>query len=116
MIQRGLSVEKLSEVCGVKKITLSNQIAKNFPSRRLRQVVETVLNLSIWSNQDEFVTRQQLTSRCGFNPFVLTAPKLRQRIAELKLRGRSKARRKDAMIELLQQRFAITKSHQPNHP
>ena len=110
MIQRSLTVEKLAADCGVKRITLLNQIAKSFPSLRLRLVVEKVLNEPIWSSPDEFENRKQLAARCGFNPFLLTAPTLRNHMARMKLRGRSKARRKDALIELLQQHFTTTKS------
>jgi len=105
MIERELTAQRLAIVCGVKKTTMSNQIAKNFPSLRLRLIVESVLNLPIWSSQAEFDKQRQLTSRCGFNPFVLTAPELRQRIRGLKLRGRSKAKRKDDLIGLMQQHF-----------
>jgi hypothetical protein len=47
MIERTLTVDSMAAACGVKAITLSNQIAKNFPSRRLRLVVEGVLNLPL---------------------------------------------------------------------
>jgi hypothetical protein len=110
MIQRGLTVESLALAGGVKQITISNQIAKSFPSRRLRLVMEGVLNLPIWSNMAAFESRQQLASRCGFDPFVLTAWELQQRSAALKIRGRSKSRCRAALIGLIEKHFI-----QPTH-
>jgi hypothetical protein len=114
MIQRSLTVEKLASDCGVKPITLSNQIAKNFPSRRLRLIVETVLNLPIWSSAAEFESRRLLISRCGFNPFTLTTTELQQRVAGFKIRWRSKNKTRSALIDLLAKHLStqpVTNSH-----
>jgi hypothetical protein len=113
MIQRGLTVEKLAAACGIKKITLANQIAKNFLSRRLRLIVEKFFNRPIWSGSAEFERRQHLASRCGFDVFVLTLPELRQQVSSLKIRGRSKARRKSDFIILIERHFEPKPSPQP---
>jgi hypothetical protein len=105
MIQRGLTVEQFAADCGVKRTSMSNQIAKNFPSTRLRLVVEGILNLAIWSSQAEFESRQRLAGCIGFDPFVLTMPELRQRSAVFYLQGRRKATRKADLIRLIQQHF-----------
>jgi hypothetical protein len=105
MIERALTVDSLAAALGVVSITLSNQIAKNFPSARLRLIVENVLGLPLWSSQAQFDSRQQLARQCGFDPFVIHETKLRRHVAALKLRGRSRARRKTALIALLQNHF-----------
>ncbi len=115
MIQRGLTVEKLAADCGVAPITLRNQIAKNFPSLRLRLVVEGVLNLAIWSGAAGLQVRQQLISNCGFDPFVLSASDLQRHVSGFKIRGRSKDRTKRALIALLQIHFQTTKTKPDPH-
>ena len=102
LLQRGLTVEGLAKDCGVKEITLRNQLAGNFQSRRMRLVIEGVLTTPIWSSVDSFESRQRLTSRCGFDPFMLTASQLQKRCAGMKLRGRSLDRRKSALISLVE--------------
>lgn len=117
MIQRGLTIEHLAAACGVKRVTMSDQIARNFPSRRLRLVAESLLNQPIWSNQADFEARQHLAQRCGLDPFAATVPKLRQLVTVLKLRGRSRHKRKAALIALLQAHFANAKTDtQQNAP
>jgi hypothetical protein len=108
MIRRALTVETLAENCGVKRITLSNQIAKNFPSRRLRLIVEGVLMLPLWSSEAAFKARQCLASRCYFDPFVFTTSQLQQRCSTLKIRGRSKDKRKASLIALIEGHFNNT--------
>jgi hypothetical protein len=105
LIRHGLSSEQLAVACGVQKITIFNEMAKNFPSLRLRLVVETVLEQAIWSSQAEFDARRHLAQRLGFDAFTIPDWQLRQRVSALKLRGRSKARRKGELIALLQSHF-----------
>jgi hypothetical protein len=58
-----------------------------------------------------------LTRVCGFDPFVLAETEVRKRIADLKLRGRSRARRKADLIALLQRHFITTNTTNSNpHP
>jgi hypothetical protein len=116
MIQRALTVEKLADDCGVQRVTLSNQIAKNFPSLRFRLVVEDVLKMSIWSSVAEFESRQSLAAKCGYDPFVLSTTELRHYITKLKIRGRSKNRRKDNLIGLIRHHFSDAKTDNPNPP
>ena len=116
MIQRALTVKKLAAACDVKRITLSNQVAKNFPSLRLRLVVESVLKVPIWSSAADFVRRQQLISSCGFDPFLLPLVDLQQHVAGFKIRGRGKDHRRLALIGLLEKHFSQqnqSKIHQP---
>ena len=116
MIQRALTVERLANDCGVKLTTMSNQITKNFPSLRLRLVVEDVLTIPIWSNVAEFQDRRALATRCGYDPFVLSITELRQRITKLKIRGRSKNRHKGNLINLIRHHFSDVKTDSPNPP
>ena len=116
MIERALTVDSLAAACGVKSITLSNQIAKSFPSRRLRLMVEKVLNLPLWSSQAEFAGRNELVRRCGFDPFAMNETQLRHRVSALKLRGRSRNRRKAGLIVLLQNHFTNDQHINPNPP
>ena len=106
MIQRSLSVEDLAGKCGLEAATLRNQIAANFTSRRLRLVVEGFLGASIWSGVEDFEFRQKFTAQCGFDPFTLSVPGLRQKISALKIRGRSRSRKKPVLIEMLRSHFA----------
>lgn len=101
MIQRDLTVKNLATDCGIAPITLSNQISKNFPSLRLRLIVEDVLKIPIWSSVNEFEHRQKIILQYGFNPVVLSMAKLRQKAANFKIKGRSKCRRKQQFITLL---------------
>ena len=106
MIDRDMKVEALAKLAGIKAETMSNQLAANFPSRRLRTVVEHVLKLPIWSTVDEFISRQALINRCGFDPFTITTGQLYQRLAALKIRGRAKCgRRREELIALLRTAF-----------
>ena len=73
MAQRELSVSALAVSCDVESVTLSNQLSKNFPSQRLRLIVEHVLKLPIWSTSADFSVRQHLIACCGFDPYQLTA-------------------------------------------
>jgi hypothetical protein len=116
MIQRALTIEKLADDCGVKRVTMSNQIAKNFPSLCLRLVVEDVLKLPIWSSVAEFESRQLLATKCGYDPFALSTMELRQRITKLKIRGRSKNRRKGNLIDLIRHHFSNVKTNSPDTP
>lgn len=114
MIQRGLTVESLAADCGVKTVTFSNQIAKNFPSRHLRAVVEQKLQTCIWSPPEEFAARGQFVSRNGFDPFVLSVPELQQAARKLKLKGRSRSKRRRAIVALLlQQPVPAQINHNP---
>jgi hypothetical protein len=85
--------------------TISNQIAKNFPSRRLRLLVESVLEQPIWSTWTDFEARQRLARNCGFDPFTATMPQLKFAASALKLRGRSRDRHKAKLIALLELHF-----------
>lgn len=110
MIQRGITVADLARACGLKRTTMSNAIAENVPCRRTRIVVEDALKTSFWSTLAEFKARQQLALLCGYNPALISLIELRQRVSALKLRGRSRARRKDDLIALMQRHFTT-----PNH-
>jgi hypothetical protein len=114
MIERALTLDSLAAACGVKSVTLANQIAKSFPSRRLRLVAENALNHPLWSSPAEFENRQQLARQLGFDPFVIHETKLRRAVVALKLRGRSRARRKAALIVLLQNHFTKHETTKPN--
>jgi len=117
MIQRGLTVEALARACGVKRTTLSNAIAENVPGRRLRVLVEDAFKQPVWSTLADFEARQQLARQCGFNPVLLSLSELRRYTGALKLRGRSRIRRKAALIALLQNHFTKnTKTPNPIPP
>lgn len=105
MISRGISVEKLAAKCGVKIITIRDAISQNFPTRHLRLVVETALKICIWSDPVEFQERQALAARCGFDPFLLSVPEIKEKLGTLKIRGRSKPRRKAQLIDFLRSQF-----------
>ena len=113
MIQRAVSVEMLAKKCGVSVVTMRNQIAKNFPSLRLRLVVEDVLSNPFWTDISEFESRQRLSSWLGIDPFVLSVPELRKKISQMKIRGRSASRKREVLIGLLQQVFHSHQNHQP---
>jgi hypothetical protein len=114
MLQRGLTVEALAADCGVKPVTISNQVAKNFPSRHLRAVVEQKLQACIWSPPEEFAARGQFVSRNGFDPFVLSVPDLQKAARKLKLKGRSRSKRRTDIIALLFQHSAAAPiNHNP---
>jgi hypothetical protein len=84
---------------------MANQIAANFPSRRLRGVVETVLGEAIWTEPDDFARRQSLVKRTGMNPSVMSVPEIQRRVAALKIPGRSNRRRTN-LISLIEKHFA----------
>jgi hypothetical protein len=103
MVQRGLTVAGVAASCGVKRVTLSNQLTKNFPSRHFRIVIENVLDKAFWSTPAELDERRQLIARCGFDPYLMTAEQIYQYLGVLKIRGRSKCvRRRKELIAFLQ--------------
>lgn len=102
MIRDGLTVENLASACGVTVRTFRNQLSGNFPSRRLRIVLETVTRLDLWSTLAELEARQALISGLGFNPFTLPTRQLWLRLSILKVKGRSSDRSRPAMIRLLE--------------
>jgi hypothetical protein len=106
MIQRAVTAEQLADRCGVKKITIYDQTAKNFPSRRLRLLVESALDQPFWSSPVDFAARRQLAATWGFDPFTVPAARLREFAAELKLRGRSAARRRSDLTAMIQEHFS----------
>jgi lambda repressor-like predicted transcriptional regulator len=116
LIQRGITVESLALACGLKRTTMSNAIAENVPGRRLRIVLEDVLKLPLWSSLADFEARQQLARLCGYNPALISLIELRQRVSTLKLRGRSRARRKTDLIALLHRHFTTINNHSNPHP
>jgi transcriptional regulator with XRE-family HTH domain len=109
MIERCLTPTALAEKCGMTRSTISNQIAKNVPSRRLRLLLESVFDQTIWSTQADFEARKQLCQQCGFDPFTAHKTQLQRIVATLKLRGRS-ARLKAKLIALLQCHFSSSKA------
>lgn len=112
MIQRAITTATLAAKSGVSEATLRNQIANNFPSSRLRFVIEAVLNIPIWSSITEFESRIKLAAHCGFDPFIVSVPRIQKALADLKIRGRSNSRKKGALIKLLENHFAVnTKPH-----
>ena len=104
MIQRAISVKSLAESCGVTARTMANQIAANFPSRRLRGVVETILGVAIWSAPDDFARRQSVARRLGVNLAAASRTALQRHAAGLKISGRANRRRTN-LISLLETHF-----------
>lgn len=116
MIQRVLSVECLAEKCGIAVVTLRNQMALNFPSRRLRMVVEDVLGLPIWTTLVKFDSRQKLSALCGFDPLTASVPELRKKLSALKIRGRSGSHKKGVLIQMLEAHLTKQTNNQNNRP
>jgi len=114
MIIRNLGIAALAEACGVSSTSLSDQFSKDFPSRRLRLVIETVIGMPIWSSREEFDARQALAQRCGFDPFTVPESKVRKYAAGLRVHGLRSHRRKASLISLLQRHFAANPN--PTYP
>jgi len=107
MIIRNLRMDALAAACGVTRPSLSSQFTANFPSRRMRLVVETVMGMPFWSSREEFGARQTLAQHCGFDPFTVPAAKVREYAARLKVRGMRYNRSKPKLIAMLQRHFAV---------
>jgi AraC-like DNA-binding protein len=112
LLERGLTVESLAADCRISARSFRNQVAANFPSLRLRLVLEQVLALPIWSTLEDFNSRKELIARCGFDPLRRTTTQLYNYLAVKKIRGRSKtARTRKELTELLMQSALQPKTH-----
>jgi hypothetical protein len=106
LLERGLTIEGLAKDCKISARSFRNQVAANFPSLRLRLVLEQVLALPIWSSPEDFNARRELIARCGFDPYRLTTTQLYKYLAVIKIRGRSKtSRTRKELTALLQSAF-----------
>jgi hypothetical protein len=101
LLSRGISVSGLADSVGLKTVTIQNEFSKNFPSRRLRMLVESVLGIPIWTSGADFERRRSLTKKLGFNPFTTSMSGLRQEARRRKLPGRSLSKSREDLIHLL---------------
>ena len=106
MIRRGLSVDGLAALSGISVESMANQLAGNFPSRRMRLVVEKVLNMPMWSGADEFNSRLEFERSAGRDLILLTVPEMKCWAKELKIPRRYKATSRSSLISLLQNHFS----------
>jgi hypothetical protein len=100
--ERQGSIDSLAAAAGVKAVTLRKQISANFPRRRLRLVLEAVLDTPIWSAQKDFVRRKYLKARLDFDPFTIPVRQLRQYVGGLKISERSQNRTRQKLVRLLE--------------
>jgi hypothetical protein len=115
MIQRAISVQSLAVACGVTGRTMANQIAANFPSRRLRNVVESIFGVAIWTAPDDFERRKSLVERSGINPFVMDVPTIQRHATAFKIVGRHN-RRRASLISSIEKHFAPPTTNQSRNP
>lgn len=109
--ERGLSRREVAARAGIRLKTLREQLAKGFPRRRLRLVMETALDAPIWTDEAEFIRRKALRARLHFDPWTIRAEELRRQMSRLEIKGWRDKRKRRELIELLEQQLLNKKQN-----
>lgn len=106
-----MSRREVAARVGIRLKTLREQLAKGFPRRRLRLVMETALDAPIWSGDAEFIRRKALRARLHFDPWTISAEQLRRQMTSLKIKAWGGRWKRRELIELLEQQFLNKNQH-----
>jgi len=109
--ERGLSRREVAARAGIRLSTLRVHLSMGFPRRRLRLVMETALDASIWTSEQEFIRRKALRARLHFDPWTIRAEELRRQMSRLEIKGWRDKRKRRELIELLEQQLLNKNQH-----
>lgn len=77
MIRNGWDYRALAKKLCLDRRNMANQIALNFPARKIQAKVEDFFTMRIFTEPDEYARRAELKILFGFDPFQETNSKLR---------------------------------------